>query len=107
MPRLSGSATSAGRPRTGPTSRPARPARSAPTTERRLRDALARLNPDLPLEALDDAFHKLTRPEGSALEARNRAFHRMLVAGVNVEYCTAGGAIRGDQAAMIDCTKPA
>ena len=69
--------------------------------------ALAWLNPDLPLEALDDAFHKLTSPEGSTLEARNRAFHRMLVAGVNVEYRTAGGAIRGDQAAMIDCTNPA
>ena len=64
--------------------------------ERRLRDALARLNADLPLDALDDAFRKLTRPEGSTLEARNRAFHRMLVAGVNVEYRTAGGAIRGD-----------
>ena len=47
--------------------------------EQRLRDALARLNPDLPLEALDDAYRKLTRPEGSTLEARNRAFHRMLV----------------------------
>ena len=75
--------------------------------ERRLRDALARLNPDLPLEALDDAFRKLTRPEGSTLEARNRAFHRMLVAGVNVEYRTAGGAIRGDQAAVIDYANPA
>ena len=75
--------------------------------ERRLRDALARLNPDLPLDALDDAFRKLTRPEGSTLEARNRAFHRMLVAGVNVEYRTAGGAIRGDQAAVIDYANPA
>ena len=43
--------------------------------EQRLRDSLARLNPDLPLDALDDAFRKLTRPEGSTLEARNRAFH--------------------------------
>ena len=33
--------------------------------ERRLRDALARLNPDLPSEALDGAYRKLTRPEGS------------------------------------------
>ena len=74
--------------------------------ERRLRDALARLNPDLPLDTLDDAFRKLTRPEGSTLEARNRAFHRMLVAGVNVEYRTAGGAIRGDQAAVIDYAEP-
>ena len=75
--------------------------------ERRLRDALARLNPDLPLGELDDAFRKLTRPEGSTLEARNRAFHRMLVEGVNVEYRTAGGAIRGDQAAVIDYANPA
>ena len=75
--------------------------------ERRLRDALARLNPDLPLEALDDAFRKLTRPEGSTLDARNRAFHRMLVDGVNVEYRTDGGAIRGDQAAVIDYANPA
>jgi len=53
--------------------------------ERRLRDALATLNPGLPVEAVDDAFRKLTRPEGSSLEARNRAIHRMLVNGVEVE----------------------
>ena len=47
-----------------------------------LRDALARLNPELPLDALEDAYRDLTRPEGSTLEARNRAFHRMLVDGV-------------------------
>ena len=74
--------------------------------ERRLRDALARLNPGLPLDALDDAFRKLTRPEGSNIEARNRAFHRMLVAGVTVEYRTDGGAIRGAQAAVIDYGDP-
>ena len=34
--------------------------------ERRLRDALATLNPGLPADALDDAYRKLTRPEGSA-----------------------------------------
>lgn len=33
----------------------------------RLRDALARLNPELPTEALDDAFRKLTRLEGAEL----------------------------------------
>ena len=30
----------------------------------RLRSALARLNPDLPDDALDDAHHRLTRPSG-------------------------------------------
>jgi len=50
----------------------------------RLRDALARLNPHLPQEALEDAFRRLTRPEGANLEARNRAFHRMPVHGGTV-----------------------
>ena len=74
--------------------------------ERRLRDALARLNPELPLEALDDAYRKLTRPEGSTLEARNRAFHRMLVRGVTVEYREDGGQIAGRQAFAIDFERP-
>jgi type I restriction enzyme, R subunit len=68
----------------------------------RLQDALARLNPTLPAEALDDAFRKLTRPEGSTLEARNRAVHRLLVDGVTVEYRTADGSIRGAQARVLD-----
>ena len=33
--------------------------------ERRLRDALAQLNPGLPTDTLDDAFRKLSRPEDS------------------------------------------
>ena len=68
----------------------------------RLRDALIRLNPQLPAEALDDAYRKLIRPEGPTLEARNRALHRLLVDGVTVEYRAADGAIRGAQARVID-----
>ena len=68
----------------------------------RLRAALARLNPDLPDEALHDARRKLTRPEGTTLVARNRAFHRMVVDGVTVEYRDRSGAIRGAQARVID-----
>ncbi len=70
--------------------------------ERRLREALARLNPSLPVPALDDSLRRLTHPEGATLEARNRSFHRMLVAGVNVEYRADHGFIRGDQARIID-----
>jgi type I restriction enzyme R subunit len=80
----------------------------------RLRDALARLNPSLPAEALDDAFRKLTRPEGAELIVRNRGLHRLLVDGVTVEYRLpagrhgdAEGAIRGAQARVIDIDDPA
>ena len=75
--------------------------------EQRLRDALARLNPDLPAEALDDAFRKLTQPEGVMPEVRNRAFHRMIVDGVTVEHRADDGAIRGAQARVIDFDVPA
>ena len=70
-----------------------------------LRDALTRLNPGLPPEALSDAFRKLTRPGGSMVESRNRSFHRMLVNGVNVVYRAAGG-VRGAQAQVIDFDEP-
>jgi type I restriction enzyme R subunit len=73
----------------------------------RLRDALARLNPALPAEALNDAFRKLTRPEGADLIVRNRALHRLLVDGVTVEYRGADGSIRGAQARVIDFDDPA
>ncbi len=73
----------------------------------RLRDALVRLNPDLPPDALDDAFRKLTRPQGATLDARNRVFHRMAGDGVTVEYRDPGGAVRGAQARVIDFDDPA
>ncbi|MCY3924577.1 MAG: type I restriction endonuclease subunit R, partial [bacterium] len=80
---------------------------SAVVMERRLRGALARLNPALPADALDDACRRVARPEGSTLETRNRAFHRLLTEGVAVERRTAGGAARGAQAHVIDFGNPA
>ena len=75
--------------------------------ERRVQDSLAELNLSLPPSALDDAFRRLTRPEGSTLEARNRAFHRMLVDGVTVEYRTGDGRIGGAQVKVVDFDNPA
>ncbi|MYA84699.1 MAG: type I restriction endonuclease subunit R [Acidimicrobiaceae bacterium] len=66
-----------------------------------LRGALARLNPTLPGEALSDAVRRLAHPEGAITQARNRAFHRMVIDGVAVEYSD-GGRIRGAQARVID-----
>ncbi len=70
--------------------------------ERRLRSALFRLNPDLPASASREAFRRLTRPEGATLEERNRAFHRMAVEGVTVEYRDTSGTVRGAQARVMD-----
>jgi type I restriction enzyme R subunit len=74
--------------------------------ERRVRQALVRLNPDLPPEALDDAFRKLTRADAPSLIERNRAVHRMLVDGITVEYRRSDGSIAGAQARGVDFDVP-
>ncbi|MGA9991353.1 MAG: type I restriction endonuclease, partial [Thiobacillaceae bacterium] len=74
--------------------------------EGRLREALVQLNPDLPGEALEDAFRKLTRTDAASLIERNRAVHRMLVDGVAVEYRRKDGLIAGTQAKLIDFDTP-
>ncbi len=79
---------------------------SAVVLEDRLRDAIDRLNSGLPAEAVGGAFRKLTGPEGATLEARNCAFHRMLVDGVAVEYRTDGGPLRGAQVSILDYDDP-
>jgi type I restriction enzyme R subunit len=73
--------------------------------EGRLRKALARLNPSLPSEAVNDACRKVLRLDAPSLLERNRAAHRMLVDGVTVEYRRADGSIAGGQARLIDYGK--
>jgi len=74
--------------------------------EGRLRDALARLNPHLPAETLDDTLRRVMRSESPSLVGANRAFHRMLVDGVALEYAVAEGATKGDSARLIDFDDP-
>jgi type I restriction enzyme R subunit len=74
--------------------------------ERRLREALIQLNPDLPSDAIEDAFRKLTRTDAATLIERNRAVHRMLVDGVTVEYRRKDGSIAGAQARVLDYETP-
>jgi type I restriction enzyme R subunit len=74
--------------------------------ERRLRDALSRLNPQLPADAVQDAHRKLTRSDAPTLIERNRAIHRMLVDGITVEYRRPDGSIAGAQARLLDFHDP-
>ncbi|MDO8771054.1 MAG: type I restriction endonuclease subunit R [Burkholderiaceae bacterium] len=74
--------------------------------EGRLRQTLGHLNPELPAEALEDAYRKLTRTDAPSLVERNRAVHRMLVDGVTVEYRRSDGSIAGAQARVLDFETP-
>ena len=74
-----------------------------PTT---LQQALSRLNPKLPPEAIDEAKRKLLNPEGQSLEARNRAFYRMAIDGVTVEFRGDDDRPQWDQARVFDFDDP-
>lgn len=75
--------------------------------EPRLRKALVRLNSDLPSDAIEDAFRKLSRADAPSLVERNRAVHRMLVEGIAVEYRRKDGSVAGTQVRVIDFDAPA
>jgi type I restriction enzyme, R subunit len=70
--------------------------------EGRLHQAIARLNPDLPPDAQEDAYRKLSRADAPSLIERNRVVHRMLVDGVTVEHSRIDGSIAGAQTRVID-----
>ncbi len=74
--------------------------------ERRLRQALQRLNPQAPPDALDEAFRRLTRPDSPSLVANNHAVHRYLVEGVPVEVQQPDGSFRGDLIRVLDHDDP-
>jgi len=74
--------------------------------EGRVRHALVRLNPDLPSEALEEAYRKLTRVDAPSLVERNRAMHRLLIDGVTVEYRRKDGSVAGAQVRVIDFDEP-
>ncbi|MDD1762054.1 MAG: HsdR family type I site-specific deoxyribonuclease, partial [Methanothrix sp.] len=73
---------------------------------RRLHDALHRLNPTIPADALEEALRKATRPESPSLLVNNRAFHHMLIDGVTVEYQRKDGSIAGDHVRLVDFENP-
>ncbi|PQO22454.1 DEAD/DEAH box helicase [Rhodobacteraceae bacterium WD3A24] len=72
----------------------------------RLRAALERINPHLPLETLDEVVRKVRQSETPSLVEENRRLHRFLVDGVPVEVAREDGSIGGDTAHLLDFRNP-
>ncbi|MBS0598310.1 MAG: type I restriction endonuclease subunit R [Proteobacteria bacterium] len=71
----------------------------------RLREAINRLNPGIPVAAREDAIKQVTDLGIPSLLAANRAFHKLLVGGVPVQY-QKDGETRGDFVRLIDWAHP-
>ena len=72
----------------------------------RLRAAIHRLNPGIPLAAREDALRQVVDLGIPALLSANRHFHQLLVAGVPVQY-QKDGDTRGDLVRLIDWAESA
>ena len=67
----------------------------------RLRSAMAKLNPNVPLAAREDALNQVLELGLPVQLSANRLFHRLLVSGVPVQY-QKDGETRGDFVRLID-----
>ena len=72
----------------------------------RLAEAVSRLNPKLPPDAVAEVVHVALTPEHPSLVQKNRAFHRLLIHGVRVEFTNAAGEKEVDHAQLIDFQHP-
>ena len=71
----------------------------------RLREAINRLNPGIPVASREDAIKQVTDLGIPSLLSANRAFHKLLVGGVPIQY-QKDGETRGDFVRLIDWAQP-
>ncbi|KPQ04596.1 MAG: type I restriction enzyme, R subunit [Rhodobacteraceae bacterium HLUCCA12] len=83
-------------------SAPERDAYSDTILPRRLREAVARLNPHIPDDAREDAIRRVVAADRPSLIEENRRLHRALTEGVPVEFRAEDGTIRGDAVRLLD-----
>lgn len=68
--------------------------------------AIEKFNPEIPIEARGDALRKVLATEKPGLVEENRRLHKLMVEGVDVEFYSEDGTIRGDKVRLIDFDDP-
>jgi type I restriction enzyme R subunit len=86
--------------------RPERESHAEVVLKKRFEDAVARLNPDLPLEARQDAVRRVMQSELPSLLEENRRLHRLLTEGVDVGYYADDGTLTAGKVRLIDFEHP-
>ncbi len=72
----------------------------------RLKAAIDKFNPDIPISAREEALKKVLRTESLTLIDNNQAFHRYLTEGVDVKFGVGEGKSRTDKVWLIDFDHP-
>ncbi|BAN50680.1 type I restriction endonuclease subunit R [Metapseudomonas resinovorans] len=86
--------------------RPERESHDEVVLKKRFEDAVARLNPGLPLEARQDAVRRVMQSELPSLLEENRRIHKLMTEGVDVEYYADDGTLAAGKVVLIDFEHP-
>ena len=86
--------------------RPERESHDEVVLRKRFETAVARLNPSLPSEALQDAVRRVTQSELPSLIEENRRLHTLMTEGVDVEYYADDGILTAGKVTLIDFERP-
>ncbi len=86
--------------------RPERESHNEVVLKKRFEDAVTRLNPNLPLEARQDAVRRVMQSELPSLLEENRRIHKLMTEGVDVEYYADDGTLTAGKIALIDFEHP-
>ena len=86
--------------------RPERNSHDEVILNKRLEVAVARINPGLPTQALQDAVRKVTQSELPSILEENRRIHTLITEGVDVEYYSDDGMLTAGKVALIDFEHP-
>jgi len=68
----------------------------------RLMNALRRINPKMPAEALEDAYRQVVIAKSPSLIVNNKEFYRLITDGVDVEVRRQDGSIKTDKVWLFD-----
>lgn len=68
----------------------------------RLREAIARLNPEIPRDIQEEVFRRIVRTEKPSLVEENRRLHELITGGVPVEVPRPDGSIGGELVRVVD-----
>jgi len=74
--------------------------------EERLKSSLSKINPDIPTDALNEAYRKITITSSPNLLVNNKAFHKYLTDGIDVEYRDSNNQNRFGKVYIIDFENP-
>lgn len=86
--------------------RPERESHDEVVLKKRFENAVALLNPGLPLEARQDAIRKVMQQELPSLLEENRRLHRLITEGVDVEYYADDGTLTAGKVSLINFEQP-